>query len=123
MHWVSPTKALKNRSARRIAWVSFVRYNGRRRTAYLFVDNRAFESEVLSVPRIFCAPMRRGAVSGGVRCGLAAWRSFGSVFWCVAFELHSWGFWGHVVVFFDRKRPNRRYGAGGDGIPTPVGAV
>ena len=62
-----------------------MRYNGRRRTAYLFVDNRAFESEVLSVPRIFRAPMRRGAVSGGVRCGLAALRSFGSVFWCVAF--------------------------------------
>ena len=49
-----------------------MRYNGRRRTAYLFVDNRAFESEVLSVPRIFCAPMRRGAVSGSALqpCGV-----------------------------------------------------
>ncbi len=33
----------------------------------------------------------------GGRCDLAARRSFGSVFWCVAFELRSWGVWGARV--------------------------
>ena len=39
----------------------------------------------------------------GVRCGFMAWRSFGSAFWCVAFELRSLGFWGHIVFFWSEN--------------------
>ena len=81
MHWVSPTKALKNRSARRIAWVSFVRYNGRRRTAYLFVDNRAFESEVLAAPDF----LGLDAVCRGFGACAAALRRVGASTWALRF--------------------------------------
>ena len=69
-----------------------------------------------------CPVLRRGGALGG-RCGLVACRSFGSVFWCVAFELRSWGFWGHVVVFSVRICKIFLFGVGGKSIETYLSAI